>query len=158
MATETPGPLLVWAVRGRFDARFHDLRNDHQFYDLSRIWVCTGPARHFLSVNCSYPRIPTKDNDIVIAVGSEKLWRRLGPAIGHAELVDHPAYATNSKRVKNRVELESFLAEIFCTDTNGELASEASRRRHPGLADTPSGRGCDDAQCEERELYRRAHT
>jgi len=33
--TETPGRFWFGAVRGRFDARFHDLRNDHQFYDLS---------------------------------------------------------------------------------------------------------------------------
>src|SRR5258708_15781451 len=59
----------------------------------------------------------TRDTEIVIAVGSEKLWRDFGPAIGHAELVDHPEYATNSVRVKNRIELESLLADIFRTNT-----------------------------------------
>ena len=64
-----------------------------------------------------YRAFPTQDIDIAIAVGSEKLWRAFCPAIGRAELVDHPDYATNSLRVKNRLQLESFLTEIFCTDT-----------------------------------------
>jgi len=65
------------------------------------------------------PRISTSRS----AVGSEKLWRAFGPAIGHAELVDHPAYATNSMRVKNRVQLESLLADVFRTDTMENWAS-----------------------------------
>src|SRR3979411_3180511 len=57
-----------------------------------------------------YRAFSTKDIDIVIAVGSEKLWRAFGPAIGHVELVDDPAYATNSMRVNKRVKHQSFLA------------------------------------------------
>jgi crotonobetainyl-CoA:carnitine CoA-transferase CaiB-like acyl-CoA transferase len=64
-----------------------------------------------------YGTFPTKDTDIAIAVGSEKLWRAFGPAIGHAELVDAPSYATNSLRVTNRSDLEPLLAEIFRTET-----------------------------------------
>jgi crotonobetainyl-CoA:carnitine CoA-transferase CaiB-like acyl-CoA transferase len=71
-----------------------------------------------------YGAFPTKDSDIAIAVGSEKLWRAFCPAIGHAELVDHPAYASNSLRVKNRSVLEPLLAEIFRTQTrDGWLAT-----------------------------------
>jgi len=100
-----------------------------------------------------YRAFPTKDIDIVIAVGSEKLWRAFGPAIGHAELVDHPAYATNSKRVKNRVELESFLAEIFCTDT---MENWRAKLRAAGIPASPIRRldeVVNDAQCEEREMF-----
>jgi crotonobetainyl-CoA:carnitine CoA-transferase CaiB-like acyl-CoA transferase len=64
-----------------------------------------------------YRAFATRDVDIAIAVGSEKLWRAFAPAIGHGELVDHPAYATNSLRVQNRGELEPLLMEIFRTDT-----------------------------------------
>jgi formyl-CoA transferase/CoA:oxalate CoA-transferase len=62
------------------------------------IYLGSGSVPHPLGT--SYSSIvpcracPTMDVDIAIAVGSEKLWRAFGPAIGHAELVDHPAYAT----------------------------------------------------------------
>jgi len=64
-----------------------------------------------------YRAFATNNSDIVIAVGSEKLWRAFGPSIGHPELVDHPLYATNSLRVQNRAALESFLADIFSADS-----------------------------------------
>ena len=89
----------------------------------------------------------------MIAVGSEKLWRAFGPAIGHPELVDHPAYATNSTRVRNRVKLESFLAEIFCTDT---MENWRAKFRAAGVPASPI-RGLDevvnDAQCSVREMF-----
>jgi len=42
-----------------------------------------------------YRTFPTKDIDIAMAVGSDKLWRTFAAAIGHPELADDPAYATN---------------------------------------------------------------
>jgi crotonobetainyl-CoA:carnitine CoA-transferase CaiB-like acyl-CoA transferase len=107
----------------------------------------------------SYPSIvpyrafPTRDIDIAIAVGSEKLWRAFGPAIGHAELVDHPDYPTNSMRVKNRVQLESFLAEIFCTDT---MENWRAKLRAAGIPASPIRRldeVVNDPQCAVREMF-----
>ena len=95
----------------------------------------------------------TRDAEIVIAVGSEKLWRDFGPAIGHAELVDHPEYATNSMRVKNRIELESLLADIFRTNTTQYWLAKL------GVAGIPASpiRGLDqvvnDPQCGVREMF-----
>jgi crotonobetainyl-CoA:carnitine CoA-transferase CaiB-like acyl-CoA transferase len=81
-----------------------------------------------------YRAFATKDTDIAIAVGSEKLWRAFAPAIGHGELVDHPSYATNSLRVQNRGVLEPLLIEIFRTDTmNNWLA----RLRAAGVPASP---------------------
>ena len=95
----------------------------------------------------------TRDTEIVIAVGSEKLWRDFGPAIGHAELVDHPEYATNSVRVKNRIELESLLADIFRKNTTQHWLAKF------GVAGIPASpiRGLDqvvnDPQCGVREMF-----
>jgi crotonobetainyl-CoA:carnitine CoA-transferase CaiB-like acyl-CoA transferase len=100
-----------------------------------------------------YRAFRTKDTDIVIAVGSEKLWRAFGPAIGHAELVDHPAYATNSMRVKNRVHLESFLADVFCTDT---MENWRAKLRAAGVPASPIRRldeVVNDPQCAVREMF-----
>jgi len=100
-----------------------------------------------------YRAFPTKDIDIAIAVGSEKLWRAFGPAIGHAELVDHPAYATNSMRVKNRVHLESFLADVFCSDTMGNWRAKL---RTAGVPASPIRRldeVVNDPQCAVRKMF-----
>ena len=100
-----------------------------------------------------YCAFPTKDFDIAIAVGSEKLWRVFGRAIGHAELVGHPAYATNSMRVRNRHELEAFLAEIFRTDT---MENWLAKLRAAGVPASPIRRldeVVNDEQCDVREMF-----
>jgi crotonobetainyl-CoA:carnitine CoA-transferase CaiB-like acyl-CoA transferase len=100
-----------------------------------------------------YRAFPTKDTDIAIAVGSEKLWCAFGPAIGHAELVDDPDYATNSMRVRNRVQLESLLAEIFCTDT---MESWRAKLRAAGVPASPIRRideVVNDPHCAVREMF-----
>jgi crotonobetainyl-CoA:carnitine CoA-transferase CaiB-like acyl-CoA transferase len=100
-----------------------------------------------------YRAFVTKDDDIVIAVGSEKLWRAFGPAIGHPELVDHPLYATNSLRVKNRDELERFLAEIFRRDT---LGIWLDKLRAAGVPASPIRRFdevVNDAQSAVRNIF-----
>jgi formyl-CoA transferase/CoA:oxalate CoA-transferase len=100
-----------------------------------------------------YRAFPTQDIDIVIAVGSEKLWRAFGPAIGHAELVDHPDYATNSLRVKNRVQLESFLAEIFCGDTMETWRAKLSAAGVPVSPIRRLDEVVNDPQCAVREMF-----
>jgi glutaryl-CoA transferase len=100
-----------------------------------------------------YRAFSTKDDDIVIAVGSEKLWRAFGPAIGHSELVGHPSYATNSLRVKNRDELEPFLVEIFRADT---LENWLTKLRAAGVPASPIRRFdevVNDAQCAIRNVF-----
>jgi formyl-CoA transferase/CoA:oxalate CoA-transferase len=100
-----------------------------------------------------YRAFPTKDVDIAIAVGSEKLWRAFGPAIGHAELVDHPAYATNSMRVKNRVQLESFLADVFCTDTMETWRAKLGAAGVPASPIRRLDEVVNDPQCKAREMF-----
>src|ERR1700730_106809 len=100
-----------------------------------------------------YRAFVTKDDDIVIAVGSEKLWRAFVPAIGHPELVDHPLYATNSLRVKNRDELELFLADIFRADT---LGIWLTKLRAAGVPASPIRRFdevVNDAQSAVRNIF-----
>jgi uncharacterized damage-inducible protein DinB len=56
----------------------------------------------------------------------------LGPAIGHAELVAHPDYA-NSMRVKNRLQLESFLAEDEMQAREAGDDKQPMKRSHNSL-------------------------
>jgi crotonobetainyl-CoA:carnitine CoA-transferase CaiB-like acyl-CoA transferase len=100
-----------------------------------------------------YGTFPTKDGDIAIAVGSEKLWRAFGPAIGHAELVDAPTYATNSLRVTNRSVLEPLLAQIFRTET---LENWLAKLRAAGVPAAPIGtfdEVVNGAQSAARQMF-----
>jgi crotonobetainyl-CoA:carnitine CoA-transferase CaiB-like acyl-CoA transferase len=62
-----------------------------------------------------YRGFPTADRDIVIAVASTKLWPEFCKAIDRVEWIDHPDYATNPLRVKNREELEGSITDLFRT-------------------------------------------
>jgi len=100
-----------------------------------------------------YRAFATRDIDIAIAVGSEKLWRAFAPAIGHEELVDHPAYATNRLRVQNRGELEPLLIEIFRTDT---MENWLAKLRAAGVPASPVRRFdevVNDAQSTVRGMF-----
>jgi formyl-CoA transferase/CoA:oxalate CoA-transferase len=49
-----------------------------------------------------YQVFPTADAPLMVAVGSDGLWRRFTSATGLDELTDDPRYATNPDRVRNR--------------------------------------------------------
>jgi crotonobetainyl-CoA:carnitine CoA-transferase CaiB-like acyl-CoA transferase len=49
-----------------------------------------------------YQVLPTADAPMMVAVGSDGLWRRFAEATGLTELVGDPRYATNPDRVRNR--------------------------------------------------------
>jgi crotonobetainyl-CoA:carnitine CoA-transferase CaiB-like acyl-CoA transferase len=49
-----------------------------------------------------YQVFPTADDPLMVAVGSDALWRRFTAATGLDELTDDPSYATNPDRVRNR--------------------------------------------------------
>ncbi|MBV9206036.1 MAG: CoA transferase [Actinobacteria bacterium] len=49
-----------------------------------------------------YQVLPTADKPLMVAVGSDSLWRRFAEATGLDELADDPRYATNPDRVRNR--------------------------------------------------------
>ena len=100
-----------------------------------------------------YRVFATKDAAIAIAVGSEKLWRAFGPAIGRPELVDHRDYATNDLRVKNRDRLEPILAELFCRDT---MQNWLTKLRAAGIPSSPIRRldeVVNDAQAAVRGMF-----
>ena len=49
-----------------------------------------------------YQVFPTADEPLMLAVGSDGLWRRFTAAAGLDELTDDPRYATNPDRIKHR--------------------------------------------------------
>ena len=75
-----------------------------------------------------YQVFPTADDPLMVAVGSDGLWRRFTAATGLDELTDDPRYATNPDRVRHR-------------DTLIPLITEALRRPRLRGVDRPAGPG-----------------
>ncbi len=67
-----------------------------------------------------YEAFATRDGELVVAVGSERQWRRLCDALGLAALADDPRFATNGDRVEHRDALRAILAERFPGRTRAE--------------------------------------
>jgi crotonobetainyl-CoA:carnitine CoA-transferase CaiB-like acyl-CoA transferase len=62
-----------------------------------------------------YQVLPTADAPLMVAVGSDGLWRRFAEAIGLAELADDPRYATNPDRVRHRDTLIPRIIQALAT-------------------------------------------
>jgi crotonobetainyl-CoA:carnitine CoA-transferase CaiB-like acyl-CoA transferase len=72
-----------------------------------------------------YQVFPAADAPLMVAVGSDGLWRRFTAATGLDELTDDPRYATNPDRVRNRDTLipriETALSARTCAEWTDRL-------------------------------------
>jgi crotonobetainyl-CoA:carnitine CoA-transferase CaiB-like acyl-CoA transferase len=78
-----------------------------------------------------YQSFQTADGYLVLGAASESIWKRLGPALGRADVTDDPRFAKNADRVENRRELVAILAEIFLTRTTAEWVAALNRADVP---------------------------
>ena len=67
-----------------------------------------------------YQVFRTKDGSLILACGNDNLFRKFCEVAGCANLPDDPRFATNGKRVANRVELTRLLSEIFLKRTTSD--------------------------------------
>ena len=67
-----------------------------------------------------YQAFPTRDGDIMIAAGNDKLWQRLADTIGLPSLVHDERFARNADRVLHRDELLPRIAEALAFKTSSE--------------------------------------
>jgi formyl-CoA transferase/CoA:oxalate CoA-transferase len=67
-----------------------------------------------------YQVFPTADAPLMVAVGSDGLWRRFTSATGLGELTDDPRYATNPDRVRNRDTLIPLITETLAAKSCAE--------------------------------------
>jgi len=100
-----------------------------------------------------YRTFPTRDREIAVAVGSEKLWRIFCEAIGRPDLTDHADYATNALRVKNRGVLEPMLAGIFSQDTAASWFRKLSVVGFPCSPVRTMDEVVDDPQAAVRGMF-----
>lgn len=73
------------------------------------------------SVVAPYQAFKTADGHAVAGVwGSEDAWVRFCQAIDRPDLADHPHFATNADRIRNRAELDEVLNPIMAQRTTAE--------------------------------------
>jgi formyl-CoA transferase/CoA:oxalate CoA-transferase len=69
-----------------------------------------------------YQVFPTADKPLMVAVGSDGLWRRFTAATGLDDLTDDPRYATNPERVHNRDTLIPLISQALAARGSAEWA------------------------------------
>ena len=62
-----------------------------------------------------YQPFKTSDGDVIVACGNDNLYKKLCDMLGRPDLATDPRFASNGKRVENRVEMTRVLQEIFST-------------------------------------------
>jgi len=67
-----------------------------------------------------YQVFAAADAPLMVAVGSDGLWRRFTAATGLDDLTDDPRYATNPDRVRNRDSLRPRIESVLATKTSAE--------------------------------------
>ena len=67
-----------------------------------------------------YEVFPAADAPLMVAVGSDGLWRRFTAAAGLDALTDDPRFATNPDRVRNRDELRPMIEAALAAKTAAE--------------------------------------
>jgi crotonobetainyl-CoA:carnitine CoA-transferase CaiB-like acyl-CoA transferase len=91
------------------------------------------PSRHGSAHESLVPYqvLPTADAPLMVAVGSDGLWRRFAEATGLTELADDPRYATNPDRVRNRDTLIPRISQALATRGCTEWTEILSRAGVP---------------------------
>jgi len=78
-----------------------------------------------------YQVLRTADAPLMVAVGSDGLWRRFAEAIGRADLAGDPRFATNPDRVRNRDTLIPLITEALSGRSCAEWTERLSEAGVP---------------------------
>ncbi len=72
---------------------------------------------------CPYEPLPTRDGELVIAVGNDTQFARLCAALGAPKLAADPRFAANADRTAHRAELRELLGERLAPRTSADWFS-----------------------------------
>ncbi len=100
-----------------------------------------------------YCAFHTMDRDISIAVGSEKLWCAFCKAIERTDLEQHPEFATNALRIRNRIALQAVLSAIFLSRNAAEWLERLQAAGIPCSLVRNFEEVVSHPQCEERQMF-----
>ncbi len=118
--------------------------------------IVPGPMGTRFGTIVPYRGFPTADRDIVIAVASVKLWPEFCRAVDREDWIDHPDYATNPLRVKNREALEGAIADLFRTAPSAVWIEKLSARGIPCAPVRTLDEVIADPQTAHREMFPQA--
>lgn len=93
-----------------------------------------------------YQVFPTRDGELMIAAGNDRLYAALCRALGLPELADDPRFRTNPDRVAHREELVALLAARL---REGSTAEWSERLREAGVPAAPVADVADVAAAEQ---------
>jgi crotonobetainyl-CoA:carnitine CoA-transferase CaiB-like acyl-CoA transferase len=99
-----------------------------------------------------YQVFPTADAPLMVAVGSDGLWRRFTSATGLDELADDPRYATNPDRVENRDTLIPLITETLAARGGAEWADILNTAGVPAGPVNTVPAALDQPQVAAREM------
>ena len=100
-----------------------------------------------------YSAFATKDRDISIAVGSEKLWSAFCKAIDRTDLERRKDFANNAARIQNRAALHAVLSEVFLTRNVTEWLERLQAAGIPCSLVRNFEEVVSHPQCDERQMF-----
>ena len=84
---------------------------------LTAQYLCTGESPQKQGSGAPgiapYKAYMTLDGEVVVAAGSDSLFRSLAKVVGHPEWIEDPRFVDNPSRVRNQVELYRLLDELM---------------------------------------------
>lgn len=95
-----------------------------------------------------YEGFPTSDGEVMIAGGSDPIFRRLCQALGIPEIADQPDFATNPARVAHRGRLVPLLATRTSRMTTAELMAKLQAHAVPSSPVRSVDEVVEDAQVQ----------
>ncbi|MBM3780322.1 MAG: CoA transferase [Acidobacteria bacterium] len=99
-----------------------------------------------------YETLPTRDGDLVVAVGNDGIWRRFCPAIDRPTLADDPRFLTNRDRLTHYHELRPLLVEALQARTRAEWTTRFHAAGVPCGAVRDLHEVLSDPQIEARDM------
>jgi len=99
-----------------------------------------------------YETFEAAEGYVIVAVGSESLWRAFCPAIGRPELAADERFATNAQRVVNYEALRAILAPLMKTRPSAEWLSALESAGIPCGRVRTVGEALDHPQLAARGL------
>ena len=127
----------MWAVIGALTALFERQVTgkgkviDVSLFETATSWVSLLASQYLASGKVAdkqgsgapgivpYKGYLTSDGEIVVAAGSDSLFKSLASALGHPEWIDDPKYVDNPARVENQVELYGLIDTVMSSKTTG---------------------------------------
>ena len=109
---------------GQFiDASLYEAGLSFAVWDICDYWgtgIVPGRIGTATRMAAPYQAVRAKDGHFVLGANNDRLYRRLCETMGREDLTDHPDYATNALRMKNRDALIADLETTLVTRTRQE--------------------------------------